>query len=138
MACTRRTDPVEGSQFSLADADCEGCGEGGPGGDRLEVNSTVLPRTVQFIRNVHELERWKVTIRLYDKETDAALGVVSERQLQLLADQLEEEAGDDQDYYINEETIETLEAAGADSGLLLLLRNALSGRTEMEIRWARG
>lgn len=30
-----------------------------------------------------------------------------------------------------------LQEAGADEGLLLLLRNALSGRTEMEIRWSR-
>jgi len=63
--------------------------------------------------------------------------MITEEQWQILVDQLEEEAGDDQDYYVNEATIEMLEEAGADEGLLLLLRNALSGRTEMEIRWSR-
>lgn len=75
--------------------------------------------------------------QLRDKDTGAALGMISEQQFQLLVDQLEEEKGDDQDYYVNEATIEMLEEAGADEGLLLLLRNALSGRTEMEIRWSR-
>jgi hypothetical protein len=75
--------------------------------------------------------------QLHDKDTGAALGMITEEQWQLLVDQLEEEAGDDQDYYVNEATIEMLEEAGADEGLLLLLRNALSGRTEMEIRWSR-
>jgi hypothetical protein len=74
--------------------------------------------------------------RLHDKDTGAALGMISEQQFQLLVDQLEEEAGDDQDYYVNEATLDMLEEAGADEGLLLLLRNALSGRTEMEIRWS--
>jgi len=75
--------------------------------------------------------------QLHDKDTGAALGMITEEQWQILVDQLEEEAGDDQDYYVNEATIEMLEEAGADEGLLLLLRNALSGRTEMEIRWSR-
>jgi hypothetical protein len=75
--------------------------------------------------------------RIHDKDTGAALGMISEQQLQFLVDQLEEEAGDDQDYYVDETTIVMLEAAGADKGLLLLLRNALNGRPEMEIRWSR-
>ena len=75
--------------------------------------------------------------QLRDKETGAALGMITEEQWQPLVDQLEEEKGDDQDYYVNEATIEMLEEAGADERLLLLLRNALSGRTEMEIRWSR-
>lgn len=75
--------------------------------------------------------------QLRDKDTGAALGVISDQQLQFLVDQLEEEAGDDQDYYVNEATIDLLKEAGADDGLLLLLRNALNGRTEMEIRWSR-
>lgn len=75
--------------------------------------------------------------QLHDKDTGASIGFVSDEQLQFLVDQLEEESGDDQDYHLSEGTIDILEEAGADKGLLLLLRQALSGRTEMEVRWSR-
>src|SRR5207249_4463765 len=45
-------------------------------------------------------------IQLYDKETGASLGAITEEQLQFLADQLEEESPQDQDYYINEPTLD--------------------------------
>lgn len=76
-------------------------------------------------------------IQLHDKDTGASLGFVTDEQLQFLIDQLEEESGDDQDYYINGDTIGILEEAGADAGLVLLLREALNSREEMEIRWSR-
>ena len=76
-------------------------------------------------------------IQLRDKDTGALIGTLTEEQLQFLIDQLEEETGDDQDYYINEDTIDVLEEAGADKALVSLLRGVLSGRTEMEIRWSR-
>ena len=76
-------------------------------------------------------------IQLYDKETGASLGAITEEQLQFLADQLEEESPEDRDYYINEPTLEAFEEAGADGALLALLRKALGEREEMEIRWER-
>ncbi|HUE29270.1 MAG TPA: galactosyldiacylglycerol synthase [Verrucomicrobiae bacterium] len=76
-------------------------------------------------------------IQLYDKETGAPLGAISEEQLQFLVDQLEEESPEDQDYYINEPTLDAFEEAGADPALLVLLRKALGDREEIEIRWAR-
>jgi len=76
-------------------------------------------------------------IQLYDKDTGAALGAISEEQLQFLADQLQEESPQDQDYYLNEPTLDAFEEAGADPALLTLLRKALGEREEMEIRWAR-
>lgn len=76
-------------------------------------------------------------IQLHDKETGALIGTITEENLQFLIDQLEEESGDDQDYYINETTIDMFEGGGADKGLLSLLRGALNGRTEMEVRWSR-
>ena len=76
-------------------------------------------------------------IQLYDKETGAPLGAISEEQLRFLAGQLEEESPDDQDYYLNEPTLDALEEAGADPALLALLRKAMGERLEMEIRWAR-
>ena len=76
-------------------------------------------------------------IRLHDKDTGTLIGTISEDNLRFLVDQLEEEAGDDQDYYINVTTIDLFEEAGADKSLVALLRGALAGREEMEIRWSR-
>lgn len=76
-------------------------------------------------------------IQIHDKDTGAWIGTLTEENLQFLIDQLEEESGEDQDYYINETTIDLFEESGADKDLTSLLRNALNGRTEMEIRWSR-
>ena len=43
-------------------------------------------------------------IHLFDDETGASVGTITEDQLQYLVDQLEEESPDDTDYYINRET----------------------------------
>ena len=76
-------------------------------------------------------------IQLHDKETGAWIGTITEENLRFLIDQLEEESRTDQDYYINETTIDNFEEGGADKGLISLLRGALNGRTEMEVRWSR-
>jgi hypothetical protein len=76
-------------------------------------------------------------IQLHDKDTGAWIGTISEDNLQFLVDRLEEESGDDQDYYINEATLDVFEEGGADKALVSLLRGALNGRTEMEVRWSR-
>jgi hypothetical protein len=76
-------------------------------------------------------------IQLHDKDTGALIGTITEEQLEFLIGELEEESGDDQDYYINEDTIDIFEEAGADKALVSLLRGALKGRTEMEVRWSR-
>ena len=76
-------------------------------------------------------------IELQDKDTGAPIGTISETQLQFLIDQLEEESVEDQDYYINEATLDLFEERGADPALVSLLRKALGGRSEMEIRWSR-
>lgn len=76
-------------------------------------------------------------IQLHDKETGAFIGTITEQSLQFLIDQLEEESRDDQDYYINETTVDNFEQAGADKALVGLLRTALQGRTEVEVRWSR-
>jgi len=76
-------------------------------------------------------------IQLHDKETGVLIGNISEQDLQFLIDQLEEEARDDQDYYINTTTVDNFEESGADKALVALLRTALKGRADMEIRWSR-
>ncbi|MCA1584151.1 MAG: galactosyldiacylglycerol synthase [Acidobacteria bacterium] len=76
-------------------------------------------------------------VQLTDAASDRALGTVTDQQFQVLVDALEEEAEDDTDYYINVDTIDMLEAQGSDRELVTLLRAALNGREEMDIRWQR-
>ncbi len=74
---------------------------------------------------------------IYDEATDKSYGTLTETQLQFLMDHLEEESAEDTDFYINQATVDMLEQDGADAGLLTLLRTALGGRADMDIRWAR-
>ena len=76
-------------------------------------------------------------IKLYDKETGAPLGEISEEQLAFLQEQLEEEGAGDQDYYINADTIDLFAEANPPAGLVELLKRALGSHEDMEIRWAR-
>ena len=74
-------------------------------------------------------------IRLYDTESDALLGSITEIQLEFLMSELEEESSSDRDYFITAETVDMLEENGADTELLTVLRDALADREEVEIRW---
>ncbi len=76
-------------------------------------------------------------IQLHDKDTGARIGTMTEDNLRFPVAQLEEESGDDQDYYFTEATLDLLEKGGADTALVSLLRSALNGRAEMEVRWSR-
>jgi hypothetical protein len=76
-------------------------------------------------------------ITLYDVASGGKIGTITDAQLQFMMDQLEEESDEDQDYYVNSDTLDLFEAAGADPALTDLLRKALGDRTEMDIRWER-
>ena len=76
-------------------------------------------------------------IKLFDSETGAALGSITDEQFQFLTDHLEEESDSDEDYYINQATVEIFQEQGADAELLKILRQALGNREDMEIRWTR-
>ena len=76
-------------------------------------------------------------IKLYDSETGAALGRITDEQFTFLEDHLEEESEDDQDYYFSAATIDVLAEEGADAELVALLRKALGDRDGLELRWER-
>lgn len=76
-------------------------------------------------------------IKIYDVQTDALVGELTEAQFKFLADHLEEESLEDQDYYLNQATVDMLEADGADSGMVAVLRQALGKNEDMDIRWER-
>jgi processive 1,2-diacylglycerol beta-glucosyltransferase len=76
-------------------------------------------------------------IKIYDLQTDTLVGELTEAQFQFLANHLEEESLEDRDYYLNQATVDMLEEDGADAGLVAVLRQALGGKEDMDIRWER-
>jgi hypothetical protein len=76
-------------------------------------------------------------VQLFDKQTGAQLGSLSDKQFQFLMDHLEEESPTDDDYYLNRTTVDILESEGADPGLVEVLRRALGDREDADIRWVR-
>ena len=74
-------------------------------------------------------------ITLVNKDTEKPIGSVSEGDLQVLVDQLEEEDSKDTDYYIDADTIDLLEENGASADLLRILRQALGDAEGIEVSW---
>ena len=76
-------------------------------------------------------------IDLYNAATNQKLGSITEAELQVLIDGLEEESSEDQDYYVDAATIDLLGDGRASDHLLGLLRNAVGSSDGVEIRWER-
>jgi len=77
-------------------------------------------------------------ISLSDKSSGASVGTMTESQLQILADQLEETDLDDQDYIIDRRTIEMIKTIAADYAAVVdILERALSNREGVAIAWSR-
>jgi hypothetical protein len=76
-------------------------------------------------------------IDLYNAQTNQLLGSITEADLQVIIDALEEETADDQDYYIDRATIDYMADGRPSDHLLSLLRGALGSSDGVEIRWQR-
>jgi hypothetical protein len=76
-------------------------------------------------------------VKLFDKETSAPVGEITEGQLLFLIDHLEETSDTDQDYYIDLATLDMLRSEGADAELIAVLAKGLGGRPGYEVRWER-
>lgn len=76
-------------------------------------------------------------IDVYNKATNELLGSITDADLQVLADALEEESSEDQDYYIDAATIDVIGDGKATEHLLKLLRTALGEAEGVDIRWTR-
>jgi hypothetical protein len=76
-------------------------------------------------------------IDLYNASTSQLIGSITESDLQVLVDGLEEESSQDQDYYIDQATIDLLADGRATSHLLGLLRRALGSSEGVDVRWQR-
>jgi hypothetical protein len=76
-----------------------------------------------------------MAIRIYDKNSGALLGDCDEKDLQVMVDAFEEESSRDQDYFIDAQTLEILQGAGASDRLLNLLREIVGTSDGVDIRW---
>jgi hypothetical protein len=73
--------------------------------------------------------------RLFRIDTEANIGVISDAQLKFLVEQLEEEHDEDQDYFIDRDTLELLSDNGIDSELLAMLEKGMGDDDSMDIAW---
>jgi len=76
-------------------------------------------------------------IDLYNASTNRILGSITESDLKVLVDHLEEESSQDQDYFIDSATIDVLGDGTASEHLLRLLRDAVGSGEGVDIRWKR-
>ena len=76
-------------------------------------------------------------IPLRDKASGVTIGLITEADLSILVDSLEEESRTDMDYYVEAGTIDLLEEEGASAELLALLRTALGTKEGVDLVWSR-
>ena len=76
-------------------------------------------------------------IDLYNAATNQVLGSITEADLKVLVDALEEEGVNDQDYYIDTATIDVIADGKATEHLVGLLRKAVGAGEGVDIRWQR-
>ena len=76
-------------------------------------------------------------IDIYNNDTNELIGTITEADLKVLVDALEEESEDDQDYYIDAATIDVIGDGQATEHLLGVLRKALGTADAVDIRWQR-
>lgn len=76
-------------------------------------------------------------IELYNQTTGELLGVITEADLKVLMDALEEESTEDRDYFIDTATIDVIADGRATEHLVGLLRKAVAESAGVDIRWQR-
>lgn len=76
-------------------------------------------------------------IDLYNDATGEHLGSLTEPDLKVLTDALEEESTEDRDYYIDAATIDVIADGRASDHLVALLRKGLGASNGVDIRWRR-
>ena len=76
-------------------------------------------------------------IDLYNASTNELIGNITDADLQVLVDRLEEESVEDKDYFVDVATIDFLADGRATDHLVGLLRRALGSSDGVDIRWQR-
>jgi hypothetical protein len=73
--------------------------------------------------------------RLYRIDNGDTIGTITADQLKFLVEQLEEESDEDQDYYVDRDTLELLSDNGADPELIGLIEKAMGDDDEIDLGW---
>lgn len=73
--------------------------------------------------------------RLYRLDTGVDIGPVTDAQLAALVKQLEDEHAQDDEYFLDRNTLELLSDNNFDPELLVLLEKAMGDDDEMDIAW---
>lgn len=73
--------------------------------------------------------------RLILADSNRFLGVISDVDVKVLIDELEEEDIADDDYFIDGATVSILEAAGASKEMVSMLLTAIGSSEGIDIRW---
>jgi hypothetical protein len=73
--------------------------------------------------------------RLIRLDTGDEIGNINDKQLAFLVEQLEEESDDDNERFIDRDTLELLSDNGADPELLAVLEKAMGDDDEIDIAW---
>jgi hypothetical protein len=73
--------------------------------------------------------------RLMRIDTGDEIGQITAAHLTFLVEQLEEEHEEDQDYFIDRDTLELLSDNGCDPELLAMLEKAMGDDDSMDIAW---
>jgi hypothetical protein len=73
--------------------------------------------------------------RLILKDGNRYLGAISDADVKVLIDELEEEDIADTDYFIDSSTVSILNAAGASKGLVDMLLAAIGDSDGIDVRW---
>ena len=76
-------------------------------------------------------------IDLYNDSTGELLGPITEADLAVLVEALEEESTEDRDYFIDTATIDVIADGRATEHLVALLRKAVGESDGVDIRWQR-
>jgi hypothetical protein len=73
--------------------------------------------------------------RLFLQDSNRLLGEISDADVKVLIDQLEEEDMADDDYFIDGATVSILEGAGASGALVQMLLGAIGDSEGIDVRW---
>jgi hypothetical protein len=74
---------------------------------------------------------------LFDSAAGKLVGRLTTEQLTALTNYMEEEFSDDTEYFLTSDDCEAMEEQGFDPALVRVLRDALAGRDEMDLRYER-
>ncbi|HEY0505201.1 MAG TPA: hypothetical protein VGD42_17095 [Lysobacter sp.] len=78
-----------------------------------------------------------MSIRIRDKHTGSELASISEADLAILLDHMEEEHSRDQDYFVDPMAVDALERLGASAQFVTMLRKAIGASEGIDIVWER-